>query len=271
MFRQLPYYNIRNVNAISLNYFVCFLLGCLLIGKIPFNAKTLQADWFPFAAYLSLCFIIFFNVNAITTQRVGMIITSIFQKLSLVFPVVVGVFFFGESLSLSNKLAIPLCIAAIILSNFPNRKALQNAARIRKYWYLPLLVLFGSGLIEVSLFYAQEREKIGFEGLQFTSTLFGMAGLWGLLFLGLKKQLNFSRNEILGGIFIGVPNFFTIYLIIKALELGWDGSVLFPVNNVGTIFFTAVLGLLVFREKLSTANYAGLILALLSVLLFSLK
>lgn len=270
LFRLIPQYNIRNINAITVNYFTCFALGSLLIGQQPIHLDNMAQDWFTYALFLSFCFIFFFNVNALTIQRVGMIITSIFQKLSLVFPVLVGVIFFGEKLSYFSKIAIPLTIVAIVLSNLPNRKAMATVNAMRRYWYLPLLVIFGSGLIEVCLFYVEQTGKTNGQGMDFTTSLFGFAGLWGMIFLVIKRQWRFNFNELVAGVLIGVPNFFTIYLIIRGLELGWKGAVLFPVNNVGTIFCTAMIALIVFKEKLSPANFAGLLLALISVLLFSL-
>jgi len=204
-----------------------------------------------------------------TIQKVGMIITSIFQKLSLVFPVLAGLIFFSEAGSTAKYIAIPLTVIAIIMSNFPNKSDEKSMAAIKRYWYLPILVFAGSGLIEVLLFYVQKSGKVGEGGLNFTSTLFFLAGCWGTLFLLARNKFSFTKNEIIAGICIGVPNFFTIYLLIKGLEMGWDGSVLFPVNNVGTIFFTAIVGILIFKEKLTKINYLGLALAILAVYLIS--
>lgn len=269
MFRLLPKFEVRNLQAIIINYFTCFTLGSILIGEIPLNREVLQQSWFPFALFLSLTFIIFFNVNAITIQKVGMIITSIFQKLSLVFPVLTGLLFFAESASTMKIIAIPLTVLAIVMSNFPDKKNEIAFNAIKKYWYLPLLVFMGSGLIEILLFYVQKSGKVGDAGLNFTSLLFVMAGTWGAIFLIIKRKLSFTLKEIIAGICIGIPNFFSIYLIIKGLDLGWDGSVLFPINNVGTIFFTAIIGILIFKEKLTRINYVGLILAIIAVYFIS--
>ena len=177
--------------------------------------------------------------------------------------------FFNEMGSLAKYIAIPLTIVAIIMSNLPNKGDEKYLKSIRQYWYLPILVFLGSGLIEFLLFYVQKSGKVGEGGLNFTSILFFLAGCWGLLFLILRRKLTFKRNEITAGICIGIPNFFTIYLLIKGLEVGWDGSVLFPVNNVGTIFFTAIVGILVFKEKLTRLNYIGLLLSIIAVFLIS--
>ncbi len=239
------------------------------MSEFALSKEIIHQDWFIYALYLSICFIIFFNVNALTIQKVGMIITSIFQKLSLIFPVIVGVLLFGENLSLANKIAIPLTLIAIVLSNLPN-KSFQKIEAIRKYWYLPILVLAGSGFIEVSLFYAQETNKIGEHGMQFTTCLFGLAGIWGLIFIFITRSFDFTIKEIIAGILIGLPNFFTIYLIILGLDQGWNGALLFPINNIGTIIGTTIIAFVAFKEKLSFANTIGLVLALISVVLFSI-
>ena len=83
-----------NINAIIVNYFTCFTVGSVLHGSSTFTTDTVSETWFPYALFLSLTFIIFFNVNAYTLQKVGMIITSVFQKLSLVAPVILGLLFF---------------------------------------------------------------------------------------------------------------------------------------------------------------------------------
>ena len=269
MFKLLPDFKVRNLQAIIINYFTCFILGCLILGHSPIGTETFGQTWFGYALFLSAIFIIFFNINALTVQKVGMIITSIFQKLSLVFPVFVGIIFFKESAGIMKIVALPLTIAAIIFTSWTDSSTKDDITHLKAYWYLPVLVLFGSGLIEVTLFFAQETGKIGESSLDFTTMLFVMAGLWGLIFLLMQKKLNFKLSELIAGVCIGVPNFFTIYLLLKALDAGWDGSVLFPVNNVGTIFFTALIAFFIFKERLNKINYLGLVLAILAVYLIS--
>jgi len=269
LFRLFPKYGVNNLHAIIVNYFTCFLVGSGIHGSLTFTTETIAESWFPYALFLSLTFIIFFNVNAYTLQKVGMIITSVFQKLSLIAPVILGLIFFSEVVANLKIFAIILTLFAIVLINYTDKTDAVMVEKMKQYWYWPLLVFFGSGLIESTLFYAQETGKINAAGLEFTSNLFLMAGCWGLLFMLVRRKWSVTRNDLIGGVLIGIPNFFTIYLIMKGLEVGWEGSVLFPLNNVGTIFLTAIVGIFFFSEKLNLLNKLGLLLALISVVLIS--
>jgi len=229
-----------------------------------------KAEWFPYALFLSFTFILFFNVNAYTIQKVGMIITSVFQKLSLVFPAILGFMLFGEEGTSEKYAAILLALVSIILINMKTGTDEAIKEKLKQYWYWPFVVLFGSGLIEATLFYVEQAGKVVNAGIDFVSILFFLAGCWGLIFMLVTGQFKtVKRVDIIAGILIGIPNFFTIYLIIKGLEVGWDGSVLFPANNVGVIFTIAIVGVLFFKEKLTQYNYLGLLLALASVYLVS--
>ena len=244
-------------------------MGTLILGHLPISMETIHMPWFPYALFLSFCFIIFFNVNAFTIQKVGMIVTSIFQKLSLVFPVMLGIVYFGEDASFYKYAGILLSIVAIVLINISDKQDSAVLEKIKKYWYWPFIVLAGSGLIELILFYIQETEKVVDGGLAFVSTLFFLAGCWGVIFMLVTRRLNVKKQDVIAGISIGLPNFYSIYLIILGLDVGWDGSVLFPLNNLGTIVATSIIGILIFKEKLIRANYIGLICALIAVGLIS--
>lgn len=268
MFRLLPKYKVSNLHAIIVNYFTCFIVGSLVAGESPLSLDMVSSSWFPYALFLSLCFIFFFNVTAYTVQKVGIVVTGIFQKLSLVVPVILGLLVFQETSSTTKIIGILLTLIAIVLINI--RLETEADENFKRYWYWPLLVFFGSGLIEAILFYTQETGKVVDTGVQFVTTLFLMAGCWGLIYSLVTNQFRFSKREVIFGILIGVPNFFTIYLIIRGLELGWDGSVLFPLNNVGVILVTALIGIFYFRERMNLINYIGLAVSLVAILLISM-
>ena len=270
LFRKLPDFGVTNLYAIVCNYMCCFVLGSIMIGKIPIHADILQETWFPYALFLSMLFIVFFNVNAYTIQKVGMIVTSIFQKLSLVFPVIIGLVFYHEAATVYKIVGIILSMIAIVLINISDKSDMDVMEKVKKYWYWPFLVLMGSGIIEVLLFYVEVTNKVNESQLAFVTTLFFLAGCWGLIYMIISRKLGIKKQDLIAGIAIGIPNFFTIYLLIYALKIGWQGSVLFPINNLGVIIFISIIGIIYFKEKLIPANYLGLAMALIAVVFISI-
>jgi multidrug transporter EmrE-like cation transporter len=69
---------------------------------------------------------------------------------------------------------------------------------------------------------------------------------------------------------LGVPNFFTIYLILALLESGFPGSVLYPLLNVLVLVVTVLTGYFVFKETLSRVNVIGIMIAIAVIALMSL-
>ena len=54
------------------------------------------------------------------------------------------------------------------------------------------------------------------------------------LFKGIFK---FELKTVFGGIALGIPNYFSVYFLVRALRSDlWDSSGIFTVNNVGVVF-----------------------------------
>ncbi|HMU04738.1 MAG TPA: EamA family transporter [Saprospiraceae bacterium] len=84
-----------------------------------------------------------------------------------------------------------------------------------------------------------------------------------------KREVLKFKN-LIGGIGLGIPNFFSIYLLLLSLQQGWGGSVVFPVNNVGVLVMAAFFGIVLFKERLVPLRIAGFILAILAIILITL-
>ena len=83
----------------------------------------------------------------------------------------------------------------------------------------------------------------------------------------IKNGTTYRWKEVIAGFALGVPNFFSIYFLLMVLSNGMDGSVVFPINNVGILLLTAVLGLLFFSEKFNLRKMIGFSMAVLSIIL----
>ncbi|HRH60857.1 MAG TPA: EamA family transporter, partial [Chitinophagaceae bacterium] len=102
----------------------------------------------------------------------------------------------------------------------------------------------------------------------FTSA--GTAGVCILMYMYITGKMQFHWKHVLAGICIGVPNYFSIWCVVKFLQVSpWQSSASFPVNNMGIVLFSALIAWLVFKEKLSAINWAGIALSVVAIYLIA--
>lgn len=270
IFKLFDVYKIQTLYAIITNYVVACVVGMLLYeGDINFN-EIANKSWFLGTLALGIFFILVFNLMAKASQVAGVSVASVATKMSLVMPVIFGVIFYKESLSVFQIIGILLALAAVYFASMKEK----SIALSKKALLLPLLVFLGSGIIDISMKYFQENHLDPKEVAIFSAMIFGFAALTGLVFIGIKavkKPLKINFRNIIGGIVLGVPNYFSIFFLIRALQNeGFDSAAIFTLNNVAIVMLSTLLGILIFKEKLSLKNWGGIALAIVSISLVAL-
>lgn len=266
-FKLFPQFKVNNLNAIVVNYFAAVLTGVVVLGELPFSFDAVNQPWFPYALFLGVIFVTIFNVVALTIQKTGVVIGTLFQKMSLLFPVAAAMMFFGEPIITIRIIGIALAILSIVIINLPKRGEQGDVNALRKYWYLPLSTLLGSGLIELLLYYVDVKSIAPNGDIGFVSFLFFTAGCCGVVFKLITGNWKIGRTDLIAGICLGIPNFFSIYLLLKSLSVGVDASVMFPFINVGTILSGVLLGFIVFKEEINKSKVLGVLTAILAIYL----
>jgi drug/metabolite transporter (DMT)-like permease len=269
IFKLFGKYKVDNLSAIVVNYFTCVITGSFVYQSWVIPSNLLEVSWFPYAAILGFVFVAIFNVIAHTIQHFGIVISTIFQRMSLLAPATLGVLLFNEALTGNKIMAIILALGAIFLLSY-QKNALEVHADSKWVWLLPLLTLLGSSIIDGSLFLVEAKGIAPNGDIQFTSTLFLMAGVGGLvllIFRYFKTGEFMNMKSVIAGVCLGIPNFFSIYFILLLLAKGYEGSVVFPVLNVGILCFAAIFGFLFFKEKISNIKKLGFGLAIAAIVL----
>ncbi|MCE2788922.1 MAG: DMT family transporter [Saprospiraceae bacterium] len=273
VFKLFTKYKIDPLPAITINYFVCFGTAAVVMGKNPIPAGLMQTTWLPYAILMGLLFILIFNLVALTVHHFGVVIGTIFQKMSLVAPTLLGIVFFGESSGWLKWAGIALAILAITLLSLQKKAgAEQQSTKSGLVWLFPLLTFAGSCLIDSGLFLIEHYKLASSSDASFIATLFLTAGFTGMLvqaFRPAKLASLVHKKNVIAGVALGIPNFFSIHLILVALHHGWEGSQLFPINNTGVLLASVAIGTLVFHEKLHWLKIAGIGVAILSILLIA--
>lgn len=272
LFKLYDKWKVDIQQTIVLNYIFCFITAGFMEGGAPVNSGVLTEEWLPYAVMLGVFFIIVFNITALTVRYSGVMIASIFQRMSLIAPACIAMVFFGEPTHLQKWLGIGFALLAIILISLGPAPASKTDTQDRKIWLFPALTFIGSAIVDASLFLAEQYKIASGTDIRFITTLFLTAGFTGFIWMSVlyltgKKQ--WMWKNLAAGALLGVINFFSIYFLIYALHHGWDGSVLFPVNNMGVLLLSALAGILIFKEELNSLKIAGFILAAGAILLLA--
>jgi drug/metabolite transporter (DMT)-like permease len=267
IFKLFANYNINTLQAIVVNYFVACTCGIIGYENSIELSQIPKYNWFYFTLGLGALFIIVFNLMAITTQRSGLSVVSVATKMAVVIPIAFGLWYYQEPLGIYKGMGIILALLAVYLASVKN---MNNSSIRGKNLVFPILVFFGSGIIDTSLNFLQNNfiEDKNLIPL-FSATIFATAGVIGVCVLTLQYRrgsVKLEAKNIIGGIVLGIPNYFSIYLLVKALRSDlFDSSGVFTVNNVAIVILSTLLGILLFKEKISLKNWIGIGLAIISI------
>ena len=268
IFKLFSKYNVNTLQAIVVNYIVASVSGMVAYSD-PINLIAIsKQDWFYGAAILGIVFISVFNLMAYTTQKNGLSVAAVANKMSLVIPIVFGIVAYHESTGLLKTTGIIVALIAVYLTSV---KANNGIAIKKENIIFPLLVFIGSGIIDTSLKFLETSYVSKNDIPIFSATIFGCAAIVGLLILtykAIKGSLKISIKNIIAGIGLGVPNYFSVYFLIKALRHdAMDSSTVFTINNVMVLLVSTFAGILFFQEKLILKNWIGILLAIFSIIL----
>lgn len=268
VFRLYKIFGINTLQAIIVNYFIACTVGFFGYIEGTDLSHVPGENWFPGALMLGVLFITVFNLAAITTQKSGLSVVAVATKMSVAIPVLCGIFLYNESTGILKITGIILALAAVYLTSIKSKEGISIKT---KNLVFPLLVFLGSGIIDTSLKYLETTYVSETDVGLFSSTIFATAGIIGILILigqGILGKLEISFRNILGGIALGIPNYYSIYFLVMALRSeGFDSSTIFTMNHVAIVTISTLVGIVLFREKLIRKNWIGLGLAILSIIL----
>lgn len=270
VFKLFQRFKINTLQAIIVNYITACACGLLNYNGEINISKIFHSEWFYGSIFLGFLFIMVFNLMALTAQRNGLSAASVSSKMSVVIPILFGIYVYQESISFQKVIGIIIALIAVYLTATKTKSSI----RIRQGFLFPFLLFLGSGIIDASIKYL-ETTYVPKNGIPiFSATIFGCAAILGLIifiYKALFKSIKFETKNIIGGIILGIINYYSIYYLLKALQFeGLESSTLFTINNVAIVMISTLLGLFLFRESISKKNWIGVSLAIISILLVTL-
>ena len=267
IFRWFKEYDVNKFQAIIVNYLVCFVLGVSLSSNQDVLSYVTE-EWFRYCLLLGFLFIGIFFSMALTTEKLGISVTAVSGKMSVVIPILFPYFFAKEEITLLFMVGLVLSILSIYFITVKKELTID-----RRYLILPIIVFVGGGLIDTSLKVLQNAYSQDVPLSTLSYSIFLGAFIAGSFIYIIKEKADFKSWEfksVKAGIGLGVPNYFSIFFLLSAIEgFSMQSAFVFGVNNVGVVLLSTLLSVLIFREKLERKNQLGLLLAVVSIVVIA--
>lgn len=261
-------YIIHVPQAVAWNYLIATGLTWYFYRPSLGNAPLTEAPWYIYIA-LGLLLPVLFLVIAASVRYTGIVRTDVAQRLSLFIPLTAAFLLFEESVSALKAAGIIIGFVAILFSI--RWQSSRTGRGTIHTWIYPLIVFAGMGLIDI-LF----KQIAAFTPIPYTASLLivfiiaFLVSISGLIYLFVRKKQRFSWRYIGFGAILGLFNFGNILFYLKAHQaIAKNPSVVFSMVNMGVIVLGTLVGMFIFREKLSRLNKIGILLALAAILIIS--
>ena len=267
IFRWFKDFNVNKFQAIIVNYVVCFIIGFSLSTHQDIMSYV-HEQWFIYCILLGFLFIAIFFSMALTTEKLGISVTAVSGKMSVVIPILFAYFFAKEDITLLFVIGLILSILSIYFITVKKELHID-----KRYLILPVIVFLGGGMIDTSLKVLQQAYSEDIPLSTISYSIFLGAFIAGTSIYLVKEKSNFSSWEwksVKAGVALGVPNYFSIFFLLSAIEgFSVKSAFVFGVNNVGVVLVSTLLSVLIFKEKLEPKNQWGLLLAVVSISIIS--
>jgi drug/metabolite transporter (DMT)-like permease len=264
-FKLFERYKVHTFQAILVNYVTCIVVGNSTSEHPVILNSFWEEPWFIYSLVLGFVFISVFYSIGLTSQKMGVSVSMVAAKLSVVIPVSVAFLLHGETLGILKLLGILISLVAVFLIS--SKQEGQTSGQNKWMWLLPVYVFAGSGIIDATLKHMQKQFIPPGNAGDMVSTIFLVAFLVGIVVWFLQKE-TFQWKSIGWGIALGIPNFFCMFFLVKTLEQ-FDATFIFPINNIAIVVCSTLVSLLFFKEKMSVKNWIGFVLAIGSILIIS--
>jgi drug/metabolite transporter (DMT)-like permease len=269
IFKILPRFNVSSLPVILANYVAAIILGIIHISASAEPISTAKLlNMLP--AYAGgVFFVLVFLLFSESARTIGIAITSVSSKMSIMIPVLAGILFWNEPLSWNKSIGVLFAMTSFGLILYKPQTEIKKSL---KALFFPLLLLLGNGTNDIILKIAQSFycnnmiDYFGYLLMVFMVAL--IVGSFLILFVPQRKEL-LNSSTWLWGFLIGTLNWYSTYFFMLGLKT-FDISVFIPIFNVGIVSFGALFGFLIFKEPFYKINLIGYLFALLAITLISL-
>lgn len=270
-FRTHARFQVDTRIAILLNYPVCFLTAYFHEpSAIPFHWPSMWNTFLLMA--MGVGFVITFLLSGFSTQKNGMAPTSLANNISLVIPVLINLFILKTGGEITGSIALGLVFSFTAIY-FSSPKLTSNIG-VKPVFSLLIAVFIAYGLTNTLFSYLNGSLTYSVGGtLPFIMMLLigsMVSSTIVLIWKSANGTLSWNRNSVLAAIPLGLPNFFSFYFLLKALDhFQNNAAVVLTMYNLSVILLSAVTAFIFFKERLTNRQWIGLGIGCVGIVLLN--
>jgi len=251
----------NRITMLAVNYAVCTLLAALFTKGGLIAAGEGAGVALGLGAVGGVMFLVSFLLLQWNVRVNGVVLSSTFMKLGVLVPTVMAITLFGETPRPVQFVGLALAVAAILIINLGKGGSKAKSG-------LGLMILLLSGGLTDSLSKIYDQWGIPKWESHYLLYIFCVALILSVA-LTLYKRQRITRTDVLCGVAIAVPNYFSARFLLLALN-SVPAVLAYPTYSVATIVVVSLAGLAFFRERLSCRQLIGMGVILVSIALLNL-
>ena len=245
------------------NYFVATLISLSFLLLSP--SKTYSFSTMFFGAFLAFVFVFSFFVFTKAVAVAGAALASVSARLSVIIPIIFSMLIFHEQPKYNQITGFVFTLLTILLFYYSLITSSQGKLALIDYFYL-LFLLIGIGLNDFCLkIFEQTRPRT--DTPFFLFSIFVFAFVYTSAYV-LVKRIRVTRQTLLIGTVLGVPNIFSSFFLLGALAK-LPAIIVYPVTNIGIILLTTLGAAIIWKERLNVCGKWALVVGLIAIFLLS--
>ena len=237
------------IGMLTVNYCTCLLLAFLYTeGSAILPTEASLAQTTLLGGVNGVLYLVSFLAFQYNVKKNGVVLSSVFMKLGMLVPLLLSVLCFGEEPTVLQIFGFSMAVAAIVLINYrPGEGGKLGGLD------LIVLLLLGGGAEGMSKVF----EEIGNSACsaQFLFYTFAAALLLCIGYMLVRRQ-RIGMKEIVYGVLIGIPNFFSAKFVLRALA-DIPAMIVYPTFSVSTILAVSLVGVAIFGERLHKLQWVA--------------
>ena len=256
------------------NYLTCIVISMIMIGDLSTIVHAAPVT-FLCGSVGGILFVLGLVFMQSSVNVNGATLTSAFGKLGVMVPLAFSFLIFREQPEVIQVIGIVIALAALILINSPEKDTLDDissATEVKTYSCARLiLTCLGNGLAD-SMAKVFEQTGPRSDDRIYISVVFCVAAVISA-FLAYREYrrtgLPIRIKELLAGIAVGVPNYFSSFFLLASVTR-LPSFLVYPIFSTGTIIVVMLVSTLLFKERPTKKQTAGIGMILLALVLLNL-